>query len=128
MAYTPFDITLPKPKDTIGTTLSNIKNNIQVVRDILASMGMVQGFNYSWSGGTADFPTNILLTKGAEIVKIINVYIAFDGQSLIISRSFYYSSDTGSNYFPIADELGNFKLNYSYDVSGILTTSTWTSV
>jgi len=126
MAYTPFSNTGPTPSQTVGGMLSVIKTNIQVIRDLLASMGMVQGFAYSHSGGTTEFPDIMFFTRSAEIIKIVITYVTTAlGNKVESKRAFWYSSDTGSNYFAIADENQKYIINYSYNADDVLISTIW---
>ena len=129
MAYTPFNNAGPLPEHTVGQMLSAIKLEVQVIRDILAALGYVQGFNYSHSGGTTKYPTDMLYTRGSEIIKVVNTYITTGLGNYVPSRKkFYYSSDTGSNYYEIRDESNNFIMDITYNSDDTVIATTWGAV
>jgi hypothetical protein len=127
MAYTPFDTKGPQPSQSRGPILSTAKLNLLTIRNMLAMFGFVQGFNYSWTGGTAEFPTTMLFTRSTEIVKVNITYKTSTklNASIPTKYAFYYSSDTGSNYDPIADERGYYILNLSYNLNDAVAGSRW---
>ena len=57
MAYTALDPALPNPATQAGTALGDsTRKNIVALRDAVVGVGMVQGFAYYPSGGTAAEP------------------------------------------------------------------------
>jgi hypothetical protein len=68
----------------------------------------------------------MFFTRSAEIIKIIITYVTTAlGNKVESKRAFWYSSDTGSNYFAIADENQKYIINYSYNADDVLISTTW---
>lgn len=123
MAYTAFDSSKPDASTQAGTPFGNsARSNLVALRDAIVSGGMVQGFNYSYSGGSADQPTDVLFTRGTERIKLTHTW----GTNGTVSKvACYYSSNTGTSYDPMADAAGLFVISFTYDGSLNLTSTTW---
>lgn len=122
MAYTAYDVTKPDASTQAGTAFgASAKANLAALRDLIAALGAVQGFNYSFSGGTSDKPTDMLFTRGTEIVK---VSLTYDGSNRVATATYRYSSNSGTSYDPMADAAGKYICTYTYDANG-LASSTW---
>ena len=122
MAYTAFDKTKPDASVDDGADFgANTKANLLALRDALSLAGVVQGWNYSYTG-TASQPTDVIWTFGTEKIKQTHTW-GTDGSLTKVAH--YYSSNTGTSYSAMADASGNFVHTFTYDGSGNLTASTW---
>lgn len=66
MAYTQFDPAKPDAgTQNITQFATSVRTNLAAIRDI-AALGAAPGWNYSWSGGTAEKPSVMLWSKGTE--------------------------------------------------------------
>lgn len=69
MAYTVFDPLHPDATTDDGVELPEyVRNNLIAIRDGVA-MGLMQGFAYAISGGTAAEPNYITLTSGSYVIR-----------------------------------------------------------
>lgn len=132
MAYTPFNSSAPttggSPTPTRQATIDAIRTNLMALRDVLAAGGFVQGFDYSWSGGTVDEPTNIFYKRGVEWIKVVLTWGTTGGEDGNITKmAFYYSSNSGVGYDNMADDAGEFVLTISYDANGYVNSTSWGS-
>lgn len=126
MAYTPFVSNVPIPAQTVGQLLSTTKSELQVIRDIAAACGFVQGFNYTHSGGTTQFPTDMLYTRGTEVIKISHTYTTTASGNYVPTRKkFYYSSNSGNLYVELTDESNNYILDITYNSDDTVIAATW---
>lgn len=128
MAYTPIDISKPTTAQTRQAAIDDIRTNVVALRDAAAASGLLQGFNYSVSGGTAEQPAQIFQKRGAEWVRIDLTWGASGGAAGNVTKTaYYYSSNSGGAYDPMADLYGNYVATMAYDASGNLLTITWGS-
>jgi hypothetical protein len=127
MAYSPYDVTKPDPATQAGTAFGqSTRDNIRAMRDSLAALGSVPGFDYSYTTGTAEQPTTMLFKRSAEWIKLVVVWGTVGGEAgNATTVTFYYSSDSGSNYYGMADAAGKYILTMTYDSSGNCTATTW---
>ena len=122
MAYTAFDKTKPDATSQAGSAFgASAKANLLALRDALVLGGVVQGWNYSYTG-TASEPTDVVWTFGTEKIKQTHTW-GTDGSLTKVAH--YYSANTGTSYDNMADASGNFVCSFSYDGSGNLTSTTW---
>lgn len=122
MAYTALDVSKPDAATQNGTQVcQSIRDNLRGMRDMLAAMGMVQGFNYSVSGGTASEPAQQFYKRGTEWIKVVLTWASGN----VTKAAYYYSSNSGGAYDPMADASGSYVLNITYDGSLNVTSSTW---
>jgi hypothetical protein len=132
MAYTAYVSTLPNPATQTGTTFGqSTRDNIRAMRDVLAATGMLQGFDYTYTTGTAESPTTMYYTRNAsdESIKIVLVWTSGN----VTKMSFYYASnETGrpgstpnGTYDPMADAGGFYVCTLTYDGSGNCTATAW---
>ena len=102
-----------------------MRTNLVALRDLIATLGAVQGFNYSVATGTNAKPTKVYFTRSSEVVR---VDLAYDGNDLVTKMAFYYSS-TGSSpgtFYPMADVTNGFYvLTINYDGNFDVTTTAW---
>ena len=119
MAYVQFDQTKPDGTANGSVTLQHIRENLAAMRDIV-TLGAAPGWNYSWSGGTADKPTVMLWSRGTERLRSTNTWGTTGGAADNITQAvFAYSSNSGGAY----DTIGTQSI--SYDASGNVTSTTW---
>ena len=121
MAYTALDATKPAASQTGTQAIDSSRYNIMALRDALIANGVVQGFNYSWSGGTADQPTYMIWSRSTERVRLTLTW----SSSKVTKIAYEYSSNSGSSYDPMADASGYYVETYTYDGSGYLTSTSW---
>lgn len=132
MAYNPFKPTSPttagSPTPTRQSTIDDTRINLMALRDLLVALGAVQGFDYTPSGGTAAQPASLLFKKGVEWIKADLTWGTTGGEEgAVLKTAYYYSSNSGGVYYPMADEAGEYVITYAYDASGYCTGYTWGS-
>lgn len=120
MPYTQFDYTTPNPATQgIVAYSTSIRTNLAAIRDI-ALTGAAPGWNYSWSGGTADKPTYMIWSKGVERVRVTCTWGTTGGATDNLTVGvFAYSSNSGTSYDTIGTE------TLAYDANSNLTSTTW---
>ena len=119
MPYTQYDYTKPTSSQTGPLTIASAKDNMNAIRDAMV-MGAMVGFNKTQSGGTAEQPAIILLTKGTEIVKAALTWGTTGGEAGNVTVAVYsYSANSGTLY----DTIGTKTL--TYDANGNLISTTW---
>lgn len=128
MSYTPIDLT--QPNTDVGTTrqtaTDKTRTNIQAVRDMVVAGGMPYGWNMSLVGADISQPDQYVFAHSAERIKVVNTWGSSGGADGNPTKcAFYYSADSGTNYDPMVDDLGNYVVTMAYDTSGICTSSTW---
>lgn len=111
------DLTKPDPA-TQGITAfgQSTRDNLQALRDAVVA-GNLPGFNYSWSGGTIDQPTNVLRTKSAEVIKSAITW-GTNGSPSSVAYSYSTNGSTGS-----FSAIGT--CTFSWDGDGYLQSTTW---
>jgi len=123
MAYVAYDKSKPVTSpDTRQASIDSIRNNLNALRDAVI-VGDVSGWNYSWSGGTADKPNLIYYTKGTEIIRQTMTWGnsgGADGNPTVIVYA--YSSNSGGAYDNFTP---NSTCSFTYDVDGNLSSTTW---
>ena len=125
MAYAAFNATKPVVGDTRQVAVDYMRTNLDALRDILCATGQVQGFNYSVATGTNAKPTQVLFKRSAEWIK---VDLTYDGNDLVTKVAFYYSSNSGGAYDPMADVTnGYYVLTITYDGNFDVSATTWGS-
>lgn len=138
MSYTAFDVTKPvTTPDTRQASIDSIRTNLAALRDDLVGSGMVQGFNYAVTGGTASQPGTLWYKRSAEVVKIVLTWGTSGGEDGNVTKAaFYYASNeshasfpasTNGTYSSMVDGSGNYVCTVAYDSSGNVTTTTWGS-
>jgi len=128
MAYTAFDSTKPVGTQTGTAFATSTRANILALRDAIAAMGSVQGFNYSYTTGTADQPTTILFKRSTEWIKLVLTWGTTGGEAGNVTKAaYYYSSNSGGAYDGMADAAGYYVMTLTYDSNGNLTATTWGS-
>lgn len=128
MAYPPFDATKPDATTQTLTAMGQSeRDNIKALRDALAATGgVVQGFNFSKSGGTASQPAQLFWKRGAEWIRVDLTWgTTGGGDGNVIKAVYYYSSNSGGAYDPMADLSGNYVATRSFDAGGDIDTITW---
>jgi hypothetical protein len=126
MAYTALDSSKPAATQTGPNMTLSAHDNILAVRDILAAGGFVQGWDYSVAGGTAEQPAQMFYKRGAEWIKVDLTWGTTGGENGNVTKSaYYYSSNSGGAYDPMADAAGEYVLHISYDANGNVTSTSW---
>ena len=120
MPYTQFDPATPDAAtQNITAFAASVRTNLAAIRDI-AALGAAPGWNYSWSGGTAEKPTTMLWSKGVERLRATCTWGTTGGATdNLITAVFAYSSNSGGAY----DTIGTQAV--AYDASGNVTSTTW---
>lgn len=130
MAWTPFNPAKPVIDGSRLAEIDATRNNLLALRSLLCFGGVVPGFNYNWggAGGTVDKPTQVWYTKGAEWISAVLTWGTSGGADGAVTKAaFYYSSDTGASYAPMADDAGAYVLTLSWTAAGYLNSATWGS-
>lgn len=126
MTYTALDTSKPTTAQTRQAAVDAIRTNIVAIRDAIVSGGLVQGFNYSVVGGTAEQPAQVFLKRGAEWIRLDLTWGVSGGASGNVTKAaYYYSANSGGAYDAMADLSGNYVITLAYDASGNLITTTW---
>lgn len=122
MAYNNYQPTKPDASADNGTNFgANTKRNLQALRDCIAALGGVQGWDMTPSGGTAEEPTTITYAKGTERIKVTLTWTSGN----VTKERYEYSSNSGSSYDNMVDENGEAYRNITYDGSGNCSGWTW---
>lgn len=122
MAYTPFDAGKPDPSTQAGTAFgTSARANLTALRDCIAALGAVQGWDMAPSGGTAEEPATVLYSKGSERIRLT---LTWSGGNVTKVR-YEYSSNGGSSYDDMADDAGESYQNIAYDGAGNVSAITW---
>lgn len=122
MAYTAFDSSKPDPSTQAGTAFgTSTRANLAALRDCIAALGAVQGWDMAPSGGTAEEPTTILYSRGTERIRLTLTWTS----SNVTKVRYEYSSNSGSSYDNMADAAGEAYQNITYDGSGNVTAISW---
>jgi hypothetical protein len=117
MAYVPFDLTHPDLTDGRTVEINTIRANLAALLDMcIFGGGVVPGFAYSWSGGTADQPTLQYYKNGNYWIKLAYTWNADSTPATVVCS---VSTDGGSNY----DSAGT--LTFTWDGDGNLTSTAW---
>lgn len=126
MAYTALDVTKPTVAQTRQAAVDAARANQAALRDAAITGGLVQGFNYSVLGGTAEQPAQVFLKRGAEWIRLDLTWGVSGGSAGNVTKAaYYYSANSGGAYDPMADVSGNYVSTLAYDASGNLITTTW---
>lgn len=126
MAYTALDIKKPITPQTRQAGIDSERANLIALRNALAANGAVQGWNYTWAGGTIDQPTQQQFRRGAEWITLLLTWGTVGGEYGNMTKCVYfYSSNSGSSSDPMADLAGNYVANFSYDANGNCIAITW---
>ena len=137
MPYVAYTSTLPDPATQAGTAFGeSTRDNLRALRDTLAATGLVQGFNYSATGGTAEQPLTLFYRRVAnnECVKVVLTWGSSGGESgNVKTATYYYASDESGTlpgspvgtYVAMADTGGKYIVTMTYDSSGNCTATTW---
>lgn len=132
MAYDAFNTGVPttggSPTPTRQETIDAIRKNLMALRDSIVMTGLLQGFNYSYTTGTAEQPTTVLYKRGTEWIKLVITWgTTGDEDGQVTKIAFYYSSNSGGVYDNMADASGNFVVTFAYATGGFMSTTTWGS-
>jgi hypothetical protein len=128
MPYTALNVTVPTVAQTRQAAVDAMRTNIAALRDSIVATGCAQGFNYSVAGGTAEQPAQLFYKRGAEWIRADLTWGATGGElGNVTKAAFYYSSNSGGAYDPMADASGYYVVTVAYDANANPTTSTWGS-
>jgi hypothetical protein len=137
MAYTAYDSAKPDPATQAGTAFGqSARDNIRAMRDTLAATGLVQGFNYSATGGTAEQPLTLFYRRVAsnECIKVVLTWGTSGGEDGNVKTATYWyaSNESGTlpgspvgTYSAMADAGGKYIATMTYDSNGNCTATTW---
>ena len=90
----PFTAANPVPSQTVGEMLAGIKWNATNLRSMLVHFGL-QGFNYSVTAGTNEFPEGITFTNvdtDYNITLVISYLTSVQGNKLPTSMSINHNN------------------------------------
>lgn len=129
MTYASLDVAKPDASSQNGTQFAmSTRDNLRALRDALVATGIVQGFDYSTSGGTAEQPATLYYKRSTEWMKVVLTWGTSGGESGNVTKAaYYYSSDSGSTYSNMADAAGKYVVTLTYDSNGNCTATTWGS-
>jgi len=118
MAYTDFDSAQPDGSvDAGAATIADIQNNQSALRDVILSAGIFKDYAYAQSGGTAERPASITLTKGTYIVRLTLTWADVGGGRYNITAINAERSVNGGGAW---DSIKN-PISFTYDAGGNLT-------
>ena len=136
MAYTAFNVAKPVVSDTRQVAVDYMRTNMVAMRDALVGTGIVQGFSYNTTGGTAAQPATLWYKRGTEAVKIVLTWGNTGGSDGNVTKmAFYYAANeshasfptsTNGTYDAMADASGNYVAHVTYDSNGNVYTGTTT--
>lgn len=119
MAYAAFNQTLPDGTANGAATLEDIRENQAALRDMIL-LGAAPGWSFTPSGGTAEQPDQILMSKGTERLRTVLTWGASGGSDGNVTQMVCsYSSNSGTSY----DTVGTFTV--SYDANGNVVSGVW---
>ena len=119
--YNHIDLTKPDPATQAGTAFGNSSRDQIKVAIVALACGELEGFTYSQSGGTAQYPGIQLLTNG--VYRIRRTLTWGNGTPAgtlnnITAAVLEWSDDSGGTYVTVASE------TRTYDTNGNLTATT----
>jgi hypothetical protein len=118
MAYVDFDPAQPDGSvDTGPNALADVQNNQSALRDTLLMAGLFKDYAYAQSGGTAERPSIITLTKGSYIVRLTLTWTDVGGGRYNITAINAERSVNGGGAY----ETIKNPITLTYDSSGNLT-------
>lgn len=119
MAYTQFDPATPDAAtQNITQFAASVRENLAAIRDI-AALGAPPGWDYSWSGGTAEKPTTMLWSKGTERLRATCTWGTTGGAADNLTVAVFAYSADGTTY----DTIGTQTI--AYDTAANVTSTTW---
>jgi hypothetical protein len=119
MSYAPYDSTRPSASVNGTTFAQHTREQLAALRDMLVA-GAPFGWNYSWSGGTADRPTTVFYARGTERVRGTITYGTSGGaQDNPTTIGYAYSPDSGTTYHTIGT------MTVTYTTGGDVNAVTW---
>lgn len=137
MAYTALNASKPVVSDTRQTSVDFMRTNLAALRDAIIATGVVQGFNYRVTGGTAEQPGVLWFKRATEVVKVVLTWGSTGGENGNVTKAaFYYASNeshvsfptsTNGTYDPMSDGSGYYVCVIAYDSNANPTTTTWGS-
>jgi hypothetical protein len=116
-AYVDFDPTQPDAASDAGTPFgADLLNNQAALRDAML-LGLFKGYAYAQSGGTAERPGVVTLTKSAHIIRATLTWADTGGGRFNVTAiNWERSIDTGANWDTVQNPI-----TLTYDGSGNLT-------
>ena len=119
MAYTQFDPAKPDAgTQNITQFATSVRTNLAAIRDI-AALGAAPGWNYSWSGGSAEKPSVMLWSKGTERLRATCTWGTTGGATDNLTVTVFAYSADGTTYDTIGTQ------TVAFDASGNVTSTTW---
>lgn len=119
MSYAQFDPASPDAAtQNITQFAASVRTNLAAIRDI-AALGAAPGWNYSWSGGTAEKPTTMLWSKGTERLRATCTWGTTGGAADNLTVAVFAYSADGTTY----DTIGTQTI--AYDTAANVTSTTW---
>lgn len=115
MAYNPFDDALPVSTATGPQTVTDIRDNLQAMRDMVVG-DFSLGWDMSVSGGSASEPAIIYFKKDAS--EWVRETLTWSGGKVTVCV-YAFTSSGGSTW----DTIGT--LTITYDGSDNVTATTW---
>lgn len=116
MAYVQFDATKPNGATANGTTvLSELRDNMEALRDAVVMGGGFFGWAMAATGGTAEEPTTLTYSKGTERVRATLTW----SSGKVTQAVYSYSANSGGSY----DTIGTKTI--TYDGSDNVTGTSW---
>jgi len=106
--YVFFDPAKPDPSNQIESDIEAIRDNFNALADALL-IGVVPGFNYSWSGGYAWQPTQQFYKNGDIWIRLTNTWNADGNPTNVL---FELSINGGSSYETVKTD------TYTWDANG----------
>lgn len=128
------DWKMPIVAQTRQATIDSQRVNLAALRDELALTGVLQGWNYAILAGSADQPTTITYTRGAELVWSDIAWATVAGAPAVTLITHWYSPDAGldvnsptATWWPMTDAAGNFVARPVYDANGNFNGMGWST-
>jgi hypothetical protein len=113
-AYVYFDEAKPDPDNQRTSDINAMRTNLSALRDALIFEDFY-GFNYSWSGGTAEEPTCQFYKDGNDWLRLTIIWSGGNPASIL----YELSTDGGVNYETIGTQ------TFTWDAEGNLSSTAW---
>jgi hypothetical protein len=123
MAYTPLDVTKPdNTTQNITQSYTSIRTNDEALLDMLVILGMVPGWDYSYTTGTADAPTTIYWTKSTNTNVKIRAIVTYASGRV---ETMTFAKTTNNSTYDAMVNNGENKVTFVYDGNGNVTSYAW---
>ncbi len=124
MAYTQLDLTKPdQTSQNITTYSASIRTNDEAMLDQLITVGMMPGWDYSYTAGTADAPTTIFFTKKSNTNYKIRGTFTYGGDG--VTTMMFEKTTDGTNYDKMKyDGYDTMTITYS---GGLIQSYSWSA-